>query len=112
MYKPGDIIIYRNGDRHELGEVKRPSANGYFVRYHTGDTAANTPHELIIPIQNAYAFQIIRKDVNNEIQTQKAREIAARILEYFPFKGDEYYKYEDIITSIIENYPKEEDYDA
>lgn len=105
------LIYVKSAEHAELGEVKRENndGSGYFVRYHMGDTAANTPKELLVPITNAYAFQIIRKDVNNEIQTQKARQIANRIIEtVMPrLTGEKYYEAEDAITEIIENYKEE-----
>lgn len=45
VYMPGELFVYVNGDRWELGMVKAPNNDntGYFCWYHTGDTAANTP---------------------------------------------------------------------
>lgn len=44
-YQPGELFVYTNGDKWELGLVKRPNntGDGYFCYYSTGDTAANTP---------------------------------------------------------------------
>ena len=44
-YANGELFVYVNGDRWELGMVKRPNddGDGYFCWYSTGDTAANTP---------------------------------------------------------------------
>lgn len=61
-FEVGEIIIYQNGDRFELGEIKRVCDNGdCFVYYHTGDTSARTPKENIHKIINTYAFKIRRK---------------------------------------------------
>lgn len=66
MFNPGDIIIYRNGDSYELGEVKHfhPATNCYFVYYHTGDTAALTPVSNMHKIVNGYAYDITRNTID------------------------------------------------
>lgn len=75
------VLYMKSKDHVELGIVKRVSHNGAFVRYHMGDTAANTPAHMLTPIFNEYSFQIIRKDVNNEVKTQHARQLATLIAE-------------------------------
>lgn len=54
-YKPGELFVYTNGDRWELGMVKREnnSGDGYFCWYHRGDTAANTPTRCMHKLANA-----------------------------------------------------------
>lgn len=53
-YEPGELFVYTNGDRWELGMVKRPgSGDGYFCWYSRGDTAANTPVEHMHKLENA-----------------------------------------------------------
>ena len=54
-YKPGELFVYCNGDRWELGKVKRPNnaGDGYFCYYSTGDTASNTPVECMHKLANA-----------------------------------------------------------
>lgn len=47
MFKDGEIILYQNGDRYELGIVKGRYDNSegkecYRVYYHAGDTTALT----------------------------------------------------------------------
>ena len=42
-FREGDYIIYQNGDRYEIGKIKRITPDGAFVWYHDGDTAAKTP---------------------------------------------------------------------
>ena len=51
----GELFVYTNGDRWELGMVKRPNnaGNGYFCWYSTGDTAANTPTRCMHKLANA-----------------------------------------------------------
>jgi len=57
-FEPGELFIYRNGDRYELGKVKRPNndGDGYFCWYHLGETAANTPTSCMHKLQNAYVI--------------------------------------------------------
>ena len=52
----GQYIIYQNGDRFEIGKIKRLTPTGAFVWYSCGDTAANTPYDCMHPIQNAYVI--------------------------------------------------------
>ena len=86
QFKVGEPVIYRNGDRFELGVIKtvirtekrtytkqqgfppkcEPMGKvvvtyDYFVNYHTGDIAARTPEECLHKITNAYAFNIVRR---------------------------------------------------
>ena len=105
MYKPGDIVLYVRGDKFELGEVVKPNttADGYFVRYYRGGTVVNTPTISLHPIQNIDEFQVIRKDFNNAVDTQKARRIAIDILEkHSRAEGESRFNLEDSITEIIE----------
>ena len=111
-YKIGQAVLYIKGKDHvELGIISSFNNVGEpFVRYHTGSTAACTPLHMLQPIANDYAFQIIRKDVNNEIQLQKARRMACHIIEtviepaYGDSCGEAYYKLEDGITDTIEEF--------
>ncbi len=56
-YKVGELILYRNGDTFEIGEIKRLCDDGAFVYYSTGDTAAKTRYEDMHKIVNGYAFK-------------------------------------------------------
>lgn len=60
-FEEGEIFVYVNGDRFELGKVKRPNntGDGYFCWYHEGQTAANTPVDCMHKLINRY---IIRDD--------------------------------------------------
>lgn len=104
----GMPVLYYKSDSHvELGIISSFNSDGVpFVRYHTGSTAACTPYYLLRKIQNDYAFQIIRKDVNNELETQKARRIAKAVIEFLD-KVNDYSPLENIITKTIENYKEE-----
>ena len=54
-YEPGELFVYVNGDRWELGMVKAPNktGDGYFCWYSRGDTAANTPTRCMHKLSNA-----------------------------------------------------------
>ena len=54
-YEIGELFVYVNGDRWELGMVKRPNntGDGYFCWYSRGDTAANTPVSCMYKLSNA-----------------------------------------------------------
>lgn len=56
--KAGDLVIYTNGDRAEIGKIKRitPDNMSAFVWYHTGETAALTWLHDLTPITNAYTI--------------------------------------------------------
>lgn len=55
-FRAGDLIVYQNGDRYEIGKIKRVTEDGAFVWYHTGETAAKTPFDAMHKIVNAYAI--------------------------------------------------------
>ena len=54
-FENGELFVYTNGDRWELGMVKCPNntGDGYFCWYSRGDTAANTPTEHMHKLANA-----------------------------------------------------------
>ena len=56
-FKEGEYIIYQNGDRYELGRIKRITSDGAFVWYHEGDTASKTPFDCMNKLVNAYTIQ-------------------------------------------------------
>ena len=53
-FKVGEYIIYQNGDRYELGKIKRIVNDGAFVYYSSGDTAAKTPFSCMHKLANEY----------------------------------------------------------
>lgn len=53
-FKVGEYIIYQNGDRYELGKIKRIVDDGAFVYYSSGDTAAKTPFSCMHKLANEY----------------------------------------------------------
>lgn len=52
-FKEDELIIYQNGDRFEIGKIKRVVEGGAFVYYHSGDTAAKTPFDCMHKLENA-----------------------------------------------------------
>ena len=56
-FKEGEYIIYQNGDRYEIGKIKRITPDGAFVWYHNGDTAAKTPFDCMHKIINDYVIE-------------------------------------------------------
>lgn len=66
-YKPGELFVYTNGDRWELGQVKGISGEGrYSCWYSTGDTAELTAVEDMHKLENAGWSHIERKDNTTE----------------------------------------------
>ena len=55
-WKPGELIVYQNGDRFEIGKIKRITEDGAFVWYHEGETAAKTPFDCMHKLVNAYTI--------------------------------------------------------
>ena len=63
MFEQGELFVYVNGDRWELGQVKRPREDGkYACWYHTGDTASVTNPENMHKLANAGFSHIERED--------------------------------------------------
>ena len=56
-WKPGELIIYQNGDRFEIGKIKRITEDGAFVWYHEGETAAKTPFDSMHKLVNGYVIE-------------------------------------------------------
>lgn len=57
MFKEGEYIIYVNGDRYELGRIKRLCDDGAFVCYHEGETAAKTPYVCMRKLVNEFTIK-------------------------------------------------------
>ena len=55
--KEGDLIVYQNGDRFEIGKIKRITEDGAFVWYHEGETAAKTPFDCMHKLVNGYVIE-------------------------------------------------------
>ena len=53
-FKPGELFVYTNDDRWELGKVKRVREDGkYACWYSVGDTVAVTPPDHMHKLENA-----------------------------------------------------------
>ena len=55
-FKVGELIVYQNGDRFEIGRIKRLVNDGAFVWYSSGETAAKTPFDCMHKLNNAYTI--------------------------------------------------------
>ena len=56
QFEEGEYIIYVNGDRYEIGKIKRIVNDGAFVWYSSGDTAAKTPFGCMHKLKNRYVI--------------------------------------------------------
>lgn len=54
-FEEGELFVYINGDRAEIGKVKRENNTGagYFCYYSSGETAANTPVDCMYKLVNS-----------------------------------------------------------
>lgn len=105
-FSVGQPVIYIKGPIYSLGIVKAIETDGkdsfnYYVQYHTGNTAACTHESDLKSISNGYAFLIIKKSVEEKIQENPIRQLAAKILKKSPFEGPDYFKFEDYITNLL-----------
>jgi len=51
-YKEGQLIIYKKGNKFEVGKIKTLRDTGASVHYHSGETAAMTSYDDMYPIEN------------------------------------------------------------
>lgn len=56
-FREGQYIIYVNGEHYELGRIKSLRDDGAFVAYHSGETGAKTPYDLMHPLVNEYVIE-------------------------------------------------------
>ena len=56
-FKEGQYIIYHNGDHYELGRIKTLHPDGAFVAYHSGETGAKTPYDMMHLLVNAFVIE-------------------------------------------------------
>ena len=56
-FKVGQYIIYHNGEHYELGRIKELTPTGAFVAYHSGETGAKTPYDLMHPLVNGFVIE-------------------------------------------------------
>ena len=55
-YKEGQLIIYKKGDKFEVGKIKTLRDTGASVYYHSGETSAVTSYRNMYPIENDYCI--------------------------------------------------------
>ena len=55
--KEGEYIVYQNGERFEIGKIKRITNDGAFVWYHEGETAAKTPFDCMHKLVNGFTIK-------------------------------------------------------
>lgn len=56
QFEEGEYIIYVNGDRYQIGKIKRIVEDGAFVWYSSGDTASKTPFNRMHKLENRYCI--------------------------------------------------------
>ena len=56
-YSVGEYIIYRNGEKYELGRIKSLREDGAFVAYHESETGALTPYSHMHKLINRYCIK-------------------------------------------------------
>ncbi|MBO6269428.1 MAG: hypothetical protein J6N19_09850 [Clostridium sp.] len=56
-FKEGEYIVYQNGERFEIGKIKRITNDGAFVWYHEGETAAKTPFDCMHKLVNGFTIK-------------------------------------------------------
>ena len=70
-FKENELIIYQNGDRFEIGRIKRLTEDGAFVYYHSGDTASKTPFDCMHKLINNYC--IVKTTLGGETFRQRVK---------------------------------------
>ena len=58
-FKVGGYIIYHNPsvDHYELGRIKSLHHDGAIVAYHSGETGAKTPYDLMHKLINGFVIE-------------------------------------------------------
>lgn len=58
-FKEGEYVIYHNEstDHYELGRIKSLRPDGAFVAYHSGETGAKTPYDMMHKLVNAFVIE-------------------------------------------------------
>lgn len=73
QFHEGELILYQNGSRFEIGKIKKIVSDGAFVYYHDGSTAAKTPFDCMRKIINAYTIKDTSLGGNEEQQTSELK---------------------------------------
>ena len=58
-FRVGEYVIYHNESTgyYELGRIKSLHKDGAFVAYHSGETGAKTPYDLMHKLVNAFVIE-------------------------------------------------------
>lgn len=108
VFKPGEYIIYVNGDTYELGRIKRLKQNGAFVFYHGGDTPAGTPLENMHKLVNGYCitetiFPYEELD-ENKLGIREELELCEKAIQLITTRDENVFDY---VISLLEKKIKE-----
>lgn len=88
-FAPGEFFIYKNGDRLELGKVKRAADEGalsYFCWYSCGTTAARTPVELMLKLANNDGGPVRQHTIGDFSDLQCIEDQPLEVEDYFSEK--------------------------
>ncbi len=99
-FSPGEFFIYKNGDRLELGKVKRVADEGamaYYCWYSCGTTAARTPVELMLKLAN--------NDGGPAGQTTLGQ-LQSQFIEDRPMEVEDYFSQKIIWTGLVRDLPE------
>lgn len=104
-FRVGQVVLYSNGDRHEIGVIKETLCTQttckYSVFYHTGSTTAVTDESLLAPFSNEYAYLIVRQGVNPEYEDNPLKQLAHDI-----YNNLDSYDYEESILKTLEKWAR------
>lgn len=124
-FKQGDIVLYKNGERYQLGEIKEVLEfeetdifndiyikYKYRVLYHSGNTTSVTDENLLIPIDNIYNFTVLRHSVENDLECSPILRLSKEIMDqlinyqYNMLEDMDPYDMDNIIKNTIEKFKK------
>ena len=63
QFKEGELVVYQNEVKKEIGLVKRVTEHGCFVWYHLGGTTALTPFYVLKSIE---LYQMLKMTFDND----------------------------------------------
>jgi hypothetical protein len=97
---PGEFFIYKNGDRLELGKVKRMADEGgmaYYCWYSCGTTAARTPVELMLKLAN---------NDGGPAKQCTLGQLQSQFIEDRSMEVEDYFSQEIIWTGLVRDLPE------
>ena len=58
-FKVGEYVVYHNEstNHYELGRIKSLREDGAFVAYHSGETGAKTPYDMMHKLINGFVIK-------------------------------------------------------